>query len=92
MSREIEIYKATRTTVSVAAAALLTRQAEAEGGPPWDVLQESTAAHDQVVLNAVQSDSGRQSFAVKPDGLDAATMYHVQSVDAGALGMRPARR
>ena len=86
MNREIEIYKATRPTLSVAAAALLTPQASVDGGPPWDVLQESTPAHDGVIVNAVQFDAAASAFNIKPTGLDAATMYQVQSVDTGVLG------
>src|SRR2546421_9911707 len=40
MAHEIDIYKTMRATLSVAAGALLTKQAAASGGPAWDVLQE----------------------------------------------------
>jgi alpha-galactosidase len=86
MAREIAIYKATRDTVSLAAASLLTKQAAPADGPSWDVLQESTAGHDQVVLNAVQSDAGVSTFNVKPTDLQPSTAYQVQSVDTGILG------
>jgi alpha-galactosidase len=86
MSREVEIYKATRPTLSAAAASLLTPQAEADGGPPWDVLQESTSAHDGVIINAVQSDAAASTYTIKPTGLDPETTYQVQSVDTGVLG------
>ena len=86
MAREIGIYKETRETVSVAAASLLTNQAEPEDGPSWDVLQESTAGHDQVVINAVQSDEGVSTFTVKPSDLTPAAIYLVHSVDTGLLG------
>jgi alpha-galactosidase len=86
MAREIDIYKATRSTVSGAAAALLTRQATPEDGPSWDVLQESSAESGEVVLTAVQSDGGVSAFNVKPAGLAAATTYQVESVDTGILG------
>src|SRR4029077_14198692 len=58
MAHEIDIYKATRATVSAAAASLLTGQAEPADGPSWDVLQESTAGSGQVIVSAVQSDAG----------------------------------
>ena len=86
MAHEVDIYKATRATVSVAAASLLTRQATPDDGPSWDVLQESTAAHDQVVVSAVQSDDGVQTINVKPTDLLPAVTYQVQSVDTGNLG------
>ena len=86
MGHEIDIYKAARATISVAAGSLLTKQAEPADGPAWDVLQESTAAHDQVVLSAVQSDSGVQKINIKPTSLQPGATYDVQSVDRGLLG------
>ena len=86
MSREIGIYKATRATESIAAAALLTKQAAPEDGPSWDVLQLSTAAHDQVVVNATQTDDGVDTVNVKPTDLLPSVIYQVQSVDTGVLG------
>ena len=66
MAREIAIYKAARATIALSAGSLLTRQAAPEDGPSWDVLQESTAGRDSVVLSAVQSDTGVQTINVKP--------------------------
>jgi hypothetical protein len=86
MAREIGIYKATRATISGAAGSLLTAQAAPENGPAWDVLQESTRAHDQIVLSAVQSDGGGSPFNVKPTELQPEVIYDVQSVDTGELG------
>ncbi|MGH9143580.1 MAG: alpha-galactosidase [Vicinamibacterales bacterium] len=86
MEHEVEIYKAARMTITTSAAALLTGQAAPDNGPPWDVLQESTAEQDHIVINAVQSDTGVQTINVKPAGLQPATTYQVQSVDTGILG------
>ena len=86
ISREVEIYKELRGTISVAAATLLTPQAETTDPPPWDALQESAAGGDQLVITAVQSDEGVQRFTVTPYGLDADFSYQVQSVDTGVLG------
>ena len=91
MAHEIDIYKATRSTVSVAAASLLTTQAEPANGPAWDVLQESTAARDLVVISAVQADSGQSAINIKPRGLQPGTTYQVQSVDTGILGTATGR-
>lgn len=86
MANEIEIYKAYRDTLGIASGALLTAQASADNGPPWDVLQE-TASGDQVLLvHAFQNDGGVRKITVKPSGLDASTTYDVRSVDAGQLG------
>ncbi len=86
MSREIAIYKSMRGMVTAGAGALLTRQASAENGPPWDVLQQTTADAQQLVVCAVQSDEGVQTFTVKPKDLDAGTLYQIVSVDTGVLG------
>jgi len=86
MAHEVDIYKATRGTESAAAASLLTKQAEPENGPSWDVLQLSTAAHDHVVVNATQSDGGVQKVNLKPTDLLPGVTYRVQSVDTGLLG------
>jgi alpha-galactosidase len=86
MAREIAIYKSMRDTLSVAAAALLTRQAATDDGPAWDVLQESTSASDQVVVSAFQSDQSVQRINVKPTDLQPETTYQVTSVDTGVLG------
>jgi len=86
MASEIAIYKAARATITQSAGSLLTKQATPDDGPSWDVLQESTAEHDSVVLSAVQSDTGVQTINVKPTDLAPATTYQVQSVDTGLLG------
>jgi alpha-galactosidase len=86
IAHEIDIYKAIRGTLSVSAAALLTRQAEVADGPSWDVLQEGTSSSDQLVVSAFQSDTGVPTFNVKPTGLQPGTSYQVQSVDTGVLG------
>jgi alpha-galactosidase len=86
MSNEIAIYKSMRGMVTAGAGALLTRQASAENGPPWDVLQQATPDAQQFVLCAVQSDDGVQTFTVKPKDLDSGTLYQILSVDTGVLG------
>ena len=86
MSKEIAIYKLMRGMVTAGSGALLTRQAAAENGPPWDVLQQTTPDAQQLVVCAVQSDDGVQTFTVRPRDLDAATLYQIASVDAGVLG------
>jgi alpha-galactosidase len=86
ISREIALYKSLRGTLGAAASALLTRQASAQDGPAWDVLQETAADKQEVLLWAVQSDTGVQKFTVRPTGLDPNTTYDVRSADAGPLG------
>jgi alpha-galactosidase len=86
IGHEIDIYKAMRDTQGIAAAALLTGQAQPTDGPAWDVLQESVAGNAQSVLWAYQSDEGASEITIKPTGLIADANYEVQSVDTGSLG------
>ena len=91
IAREIAIYKAMRDTLSVAAAALLTRQAGADDPPTWDVLQETAWGDTQLVINAFQLDDGVRTVNVKPSGLLPNSDYVVESVDAGVLGTATGR-
>jgi alpha-galactosidase len=86
LTREVEIYKTMRETISSAAATLLTGQAAEDGGPPWDVLQETSSDGTKILISAFQSDLGVDRIIVKPAGLDPDATYSVQSVDAGDLG------
>jgi alpha-galactosidase len=86
MAREIGIYKTMRSTLSIAAGSLLTRQASPTNGPAWDVLQEASLDSVQMLICAYQTDDGVASINVKPTGLQADTTYEVWSVDAGLLG------
>jgi alpha-galactosidase len=84
--RETAIYKNVRTTLSVAAAALLTSQAQVSGGPDWDVMQATTPDGASMVVYAFQEDDAVQKVNVKPSNLNATATYAVTSVDAGSLG------
>ena len=87
IAHEIDIYKAMRDTLSRAAAALLTKQADADGQtPPWDVLQETAPDGTQALVCAYQSDGDVGTINVKPTGLASDATYIVQSVDTGLLG------
>lgn len=85
MAHEVDIYKLLRSTLSTAAAALLTPQAEVRDGPAWDVLQ-ATAPGKPMLLAGVQSDAAVEEFTVKPLGLFPRTTYEVRSVDLGVIG------
>jgi alpha-galactosidase len=85
-TREIAIYKDVRSTLTVAAASLLTAQASVADSPDWDVLQASTPANDSVVVYAYQDDLGSHGVNVKPTNLQRDTNYEVTSVDVGVLG------
>jgi hypothetical protein len=87
IAREIDIYNGLRDTLSVAAAALLTDQAAASGGPEWDVLQETASDNAQSLVCAYQSDEGATKITVKPTALIPDANYRVESVDTGMLGV-----
>jgi alpha-galactosidase len=84
LAAEIAIYKATRTNATHST--LLTAQAKATNGPTWDVMQETAAGGEQVVIFAFQTDAAVSKINVKPTGLGAQTMYDIRSVDSGLLG------
>jgi alpha-galactosidase len=86
LAREIEIYKATRTTLTNAAGSLLTAQAAVADGPPWDVLQATSSDRQDALVYAYQSDMGVDRINVRPIGLVPSATYRVQSVDTGVLG------
>src|SRR5207247_276328 len=86
MSHEIAIYKTFRATLSAASGVLLTAQAAIEGGPDWDVLQETASGGVQHLVWAFQSNEGVESITVRPTGLVGADTYEVRSVDLGLIG------
>ena len=86
VSREIDIYKNVRATLSVAAGALLSPQAAATNGPSWDVLQAAAPYGDTLIVYAYQSNDGSETVNVKPSELQPGVTYAVESVDLGSLG------
>jgi alpha-galactosidase len=86
ISREIAIYKTLRTTMSAAAGALLTQQANVTDGPAWDVLQATAPDSHALVMYAYQDDEAAVKINVRPIDLQPDTTYDVRSVDVGFLG------
>jgi alpha-galactosidase len=86
ITHEIDIYKSTRATLSVASGSLLTAQASLPDPPAWDALQITTAGGEHALISAFQSDDGISTINVKPVGLDPNASYGVESVDTGVLG------
>jgi alpha-galactosidase len=86
MRQEIAVDATIRDAQSSAAGTMLTAQAQAIGGPGWDVFQETAAGGRQVLIFAVQSDPGVPSITVRPIGLIASLRYDVRSADVGGLG------
>jgi alpha-galactosidase len=86
MAREIAVYKAIRDIQREASAILLTAQAQPDGGPAWDVIEELSAATGEAVLFAFQHDGAIPSVAVQPRGLTPEAMYTVSRANGGVLG------
>jgi len=86
IAHEIAIYKNVRSTLSVAAGALLTPQAAVTNGPDWDVLQAAAPDGDAVVVYAYQSDESADTFNIRPADLQPDAIYSVRSIDVGLLG------
>jgi alpha-galactosidase len=86
LAREIAIYKSIRDIQRDASAMLLTGQADIAGGPPWDVIEELSAATGDAVIFAFQQDGGTPSVAVQPRGLTPGAMYTVSRGDGEVLG------
>jgi hypothetical protein len=86
VAHEIAIYKDVRTTLSVAAAALLSPQASLTASPDWDVFQASSPGSESLIVYAYQDDLGSEKTNIRPTGLNPNSSYDVTSVDVGALG------
>lgn len=87
MTREINTYKTLRVALRTASGTLLTAQAAPAGGPAWDVLQTRSEGNQSIVIWAVQSDGGEHQIVVNPVGLRPRSIYSVESLDAGPLGL-----
>jgi len=90
LAREIAVYKTIREVQRDASAMLLTAQAAPDGGPPWDVIEELSAATGEAVIFAFQQDGGTRSVAVQPRGLTPGAVYTVATADGEILGSAPA--
>jgi alpha-galactosidase len=80
LGQAIAHYKAVRDTLTAASAVLLTDQASAsaEGGPPWDVVEEVGDTGEAAVF-AFQNDPFSEAVTVRLKGLQPAVMYHVRT-------------
>ena len=80
------LHWASRPLLVVAAAALLTSQAQSSGGPDWDILQATSPDGSAMVVYAYQEDEAVEKVNVRPTSLKPAATYTVNSVDVGLLG------
>jgi alpha-galactosidase len=87
IASQVELYKELRPTQALAAASLLSPQADVFAGPAWDVLQES-AADGSLLLYAFDSYNGANAALVTPTALQPDVVYRVISVDSGTMGDR----
>ena len=82
----IGLYKALRDTIKEGSAILLTRQASVDDPPAWGAVQETDTA-GRTLIFAFQNDRAEGHTVLKPRGLAPDTMYDVQSVDVGPIGI-----
>jgi alpha-galactosidase len=86
MAREIQTYKELRPTLVEAAGTLLTRQAQKDSGPPWDVFQSTDRHAAHVILYAFQLDGEVGMMTVRPIDLQPDATYLVEAIDFGRIG------
>lgn len=86
LASEIAVYKSIRDIQREASAILLTAQAQASGGPAWDVIQELSSATGESVLFAFQQDAAIPAVAVQPRGLTPEAIYTITRANGGDLG------
>ncbi len=86
IANHVSLYKALRDTIKEGSAILLTRQASVGDPPAWGAVQETDAA-GRTLLFAFQNDRAEERIVLKPRNLIPGTMYDVQSVDVGPLGI-----
>jgi alpha-galactosidase len=85
LTAEVARYKLLRDTIAQSSAALLTAQAPVQQDG-WDIVQELADDRRNLIIFAYKNDSDDGATIVRPQGLDPATIYSVQSIDHGELG------
>jgi alpha-galactosidase len=86
MAREIQTYKGLRSTLVEASGTLLTRQAQKDDGPPWDIFQSADPHAAHVILYAFQIDGEVGMVTVRPIDLQPDATYLVEAIDFGPIG------
>jgi alpha-galactosidase len=86
MALEIQTYKELRPTLVEATGTLLTRQAQRESGPSWDVFQSTDLHAAHVILYAFQLDGEVGMMTVRPIDLQPDATYLVEAIDFGRIG------
>lgn len=87
LSNEIAHYKRLRPTIQDGSVTLLTPQVPREGSRDWDALQVTSATSGEVIIFAFAAPDAPTRTIVRPQGLDPAASYRVESIDHGALGV-----
>jgi len=87
LSSEISLYKSLRDVTANASGTLLSEQIAADGGPSWDVVQETRRDTAETLVFAYQNDGAVGGTVVRPRGLEPATLYSLQTVEGESLGM-----
>jgi alpha-galactosidase len=87
LRREIAHYKRLRPILQDGSVTLLTPQVPRNGSADWDALQVTSAATGDAIVFAFATPSAPDRTTVRPQGLDAAATYRVESIDSGVLGL-----
>jgi alpha-galactosidase len=86
LAREIGVYKTLREITRDASGAVLTGQAEPDGGPAWDGVQEQSAATGESVIFAFQNDGAARAVTLRPHGLDNDGIYAIANAGGARIG------
>jgi alpha-galactosidase len=87
LMREIAHYKRLRPILQDGSVTLLTPQVPRSGALDWDALQVTSATTGEAIVFAFATPEAPNRTTVRPQGLDPATTYRVESIDHGTLGV-----
>jgi alpha-galactosidase len=87
LMREIAHYKRLRPILQDGSVTLLTPQVRRSGALDWDALQVTSATTGEAIVFAFATPEAPDRTTVRPQGLDPATTYRIESIDHGILGV-----
>lgn len=87
LGREIAHYKRFRPILQNGSVTLLTPQVPRGGSREWDALQVTSASTGEIIVFAFATPEAPSRTTVRPQGLDPAASYRVESIDHGQLGV-----
>jgi alpha-galactosidase len=87
LAREIAHYKRLRPILQEGSVTLLTPQVPRSASVDWDALQVTSATTGDAIVFAFAAPEAPDRTTVRPQGLDPAATYRVESIDHGPLGV-----